>query len=108
MTTLRKASGPAAAATLAAAIGVLIIGLATTFAEVSEGLKGFLTWSQPVGPLSGKTGIGVIAWLLSWLILHGLWKGRSVNFSLVYRISLVLIGLGLLLTFPPVFEALAD
>ncbi|MEX0805929.1 MAG: hypothetical protein WD688_21820 [Candidatus Binatia bacterium] len=97
--------GVAAAAVLAAAIGVFVTGSMTTLAEVSPSLRAALTWSGAVGPLIGKTGVGVIVWLIVWPILHAIWRGKDVNFSAVYTVSLILIALGWILTFPPVFEA---
>jgi len=100
-----KADGVAAAAVLASAIGVFITGSLTTLAEISQLLKTALAWSGAVGPLIGKTGVGVIVWLIVWSILHAIWRGKEVNFSAIYTVSLILIALGWLLTFPPVFEA---
>jgi len=60
---------------------------------------------SPAGPLTGKTGVGVIAWLVSWIVLHTLWKDEDVALVRVLVVSLVLLALGLVLTFPPVFEA---
>jgi len=104
-TDLAKSDGVAAAAVLVSAIGVFIIGSLTTLAEISESLKTALAWSGAVGPLIGKTGVGVIVWLILWPIFHALWRGKEVNFSAIYTLSLILIALGWLLTFPPVFEA---
>jgi hypothetical protein len=104
-TDLAKSDGVAAAAVLASSIGVFIIGSLTTLAEISGSLKAALAWSGAVGPLMGKTGVGVIVWLIVWPILHAVWRGKEVNFSAIYAVSLILIALGWLLTFPPVFEA---
>ncbi len=101
----RLANGIAAAAVLAAGIGSFVLGLLTTLAAVSEGLAQMLNWYNPAGPLSGKSGLAVIAWLVSWVILHTRWKDKEVNFNQIFVITLILIGLGLLLTFPPIFEA---
>jgi hypothetical protein len=104
-TDFTKTDGVAAAAVLASAIGVFITGSLTTLAEISQLLRTALTWSGAVGPLIGKTGVGVIVWLILWPILHTIWRGKEVNFEALYIVSLVLIALGWLLTFPPVFEA---
>ncbi len=98
-------NGAAAAAILAAAIGCFVIGLMTLGAEISPALKNALTWYNPAGPLSGKTGVGVIVWLIAWVVLHNLWKGRDVNFRTVGIVVAILLLLGFLLTFPPVFMA---
>lgn len=103
----RKATGPGAAALVAAAFGTFVIGLMTTLAEVSAGLKSALNWYNPAGPLTGKTGVGVIAWLAAWIVLHATWRGKDVNFGRAFTWTLVLLALGFLLTFPPFFEAFA-
>jgi len=101
----RLPNGPAAAAILSAGLGSAVIGLLTTGAVISTGLKSALNWWGPAGPLSGKTGVGVITWLVSWIVLHTLWKDEDVAFVRVLVVTLVLLALGLLMTFPPVFEA---
>jgi hypothetical protein len=95
----------ASAAFVSSGIGCLVIGLMTTGAVLSEGLKNALNWWNPAGPLTGKTIVGVLAWLVSWAILHFLWKDKEVDFNKTFTITLILIGLGFILTFPPVFEA---
>ena len=102
---IARPDGIAAAAVLAAAIGVFITGSMTTLAEISQVLRTALTWSGSVGPLIGKTGVGVFLWLVAWAILHAIWREKDVNFNTVYTASLILIALGWLLTCPPVFEA---
>ena len=101
----RLPNGPAAAAILSAGVGSAVIGLLTTGAVISAGLKSALNWWSPAGPLTGKTGAGVIAWLVSWIVLHTLWKDEDVALVRVLVVTLMLLALGLLLTFPPVFEA---
>ena len=101
----RIPSGPAAAAILSAGVGSAVIGLMTTGAVISAGLKSALNWWSPAGPLTGKTGVGAIAWLVTWIVLHVLWKDKDVPLIRVLVMTLVLLALGLLLTFPPVFEA---
>lgn len=100
-----KPTGPAAAAMLAAGIGTFVIGLMTTLAAASPALRSALTWYGPVGPLSGKTGVGLIIWILVWIVLHSMWKNREANLARTFTWSIVLIAAGFLLTFPPVFEA---
>lgn len=105
--TSRKPNGPAAAAILAAGIGIFATGLMTTLAEAWEGLSNALIWSVPVGPLSGKTGVGVIVWLIAWAALASAYAGKDVEIAKVTRWAWLLIVLGLLLTFPPVFGLFA-
>ncbi len=100
-------NGPAAAAILAAGIGIAVTGIMSAGAEASPGWGRLLNWWNPVGPLSGKTGVGITAWLVSWLVLGLLWRDREVKFGRVLVISAVFLAVGLLLTFPPVFELIA-
>jgi hypothetical protein len=98
------ATGVAAAAMIAGGIGTFVLGLLTTGAEASEGLANALNWWNPVGPLSGKTGLAVIVWLISWYVLDRVWHNENRRLQQAFTITLILIGLGLLLTFPPFFE----
>ena len=99
--------GAASAAFVASGLGCFYIGLLTTLAEMNTVVKSALTWSAPVGPLSGKVGIGVILWVISWVILHNLWKDQESNISKSLMLTLVFFVLGFLLTFPPIFQGLA-
>jgi len=100
-----KPNGPVAAAFLAAGIGSFALGLFTTGAAAFEGVANALRWSRPVGPLAGKSTLAVIIWLAAWVVLGSLWRGKEVRLAPIYRWSLVLLALGLLITFPPFFEA---
>jgi|SRR5215207_7976351 len=104
---LDKPEGPVAAAMLAAGIGALALGALTTLAEASESIKEFLNFYDPVGPLSGKTTWAVVIWLVAWGILHMLYRSRAVESRKELAASLVLVGLGVLGTFPLFFEAFA-
>ena len=53
----------------------------------------------------GKDRSGVLAWLMAWGVAHALWRGKQVSFTAVWRVSLALILLELVMLFPPVFEA---
>lgn len=96
--------GVAVAAIFSAALGCAVIGIATVLVEANPSIKTALTWCAQAGPLSGKTGIGVMVWLVAWPLFHRLLKNREVDFDRSWKRSLVLIIIGLLGTFPPVFE----
>ena len=51
--------------------------------------------------------LGVAVFFISWLILHFVFRGKNVNFTRVAVLALVLLGLGLLGTFPPFFDLFA-
>ena len=105
----RVATGEAAASFLAGGIGCFIIGLLTTLAEIPAlvNLKNALNWWNPAGPLTGKTGVGVLAFFVAWAIAHFTMKDKDVNLKTYVIVAAVLTGLGFLLTFPPFFQAIA-
>ncbi len=103
-----KPEGPVAAALIAGGVGCAALGFLTTLAEANAGAKSWLEWNARVGPLSGKTGMAVIVWLVAWVALHFGLRKRSVDLSKVFVIGLVLVGLGLLGTFPTFFQAFAS
>lgn len=95
--------GSISAAILAASVGSAIFGLAIVFVEMSPTIKALMTWYEPVGPLSGKSTVGAVAFLVSWHFLHERMRLREVNFKKIMWISFSLLAVGLLLTFPPVY-----
>jgi hypothetical protein len=101
MLTPDKPNGPVAAALLGGGIGSAIFGLLALFSEITEGFGPALNWYNPVGPLSGKSILGIAAFFISWAVLHSMWKGKEVNFNSISTAALVLLAIGLLGTFPP-------
>lgn len=108
-TTDTKPNGPVAAAFVASGVASLVLGLFVTLNEVSADINDFLKFDvnfgigSGVGPLSGKVTLAVIAFVVSWVALHFLWRGKELDFGKVFIGSLVLVGLGFALTFPPIF-----
>jgi hypothetical protein len=102
-----KPNGPVAAALLAGGIGSAFFGLIVLLSEVSEGFGAALNWYNPVGPLSGKSTLGIAAFFIAWAVLHSMWKNREINFSNISTLSLILLAVGLLGTFPPVWHLFA-
>jgi hypothetical protein len=100
-------NGPVVAALIAGGLGSATIGLMTVLAEASQSIKDALNWWNPAGPLTGKTLVGVISFFASWIVLHFIFRGKSVNFARAATTALILLGLGLLGTFPPFFALFA-
>lgn len=94
-------NGLGAAAILAAGIGAAAVGVLAIGAEVSSTLKGALNFYNPVGPLSGKSTVAIVIWLVAWYALARLWGAKTVNMQAVNLAALVLLAIGFLLTFPP-------
>jgi len=98
---------PVAVALLAGGIGSAVLGLMTLLAEASTNIKTALTWSKPVGALAGKTGWAVIAFFVSWIVMHFVFRGKNVNFARFTTFALILLVFALLATFPPFFDLFA-
>ncbi|MBI4308175.1 MAG: hypothetical protein HY684_05150 [Chloroflexi bacterium] len=98
-------TGPAAAAFLAAGIGVCAYGVITFIAQIVKPIGAAITVYGPSGPLSGKTTLGIVIWLVAWAILHFLWRKQDVSVRNAFVLSMVLLTIGMIAMFPPVFEA---
>jgi hypothetical protein len=97
-------NGGIAAALLAAGIACAAFGLLVVLAEASEGIAETLSVSEGTGPLSGKGLAATAVWLGVWPVLHLALRHREVPWRLTARIVGVLVVIGLLGTFPPVFQ----
>ena len=102
-----KPEGPISAAILAGGVGALALGILTTLAEVSATIKGWLELSSSVGPLSGKTTFAVVIWLIAWAVLHAALRRTAYETRRAFGITLVLVALGVIGTFPTFFLAFA-
>jgi hypothetical protein len=124
MTTLEsdtKPNGPVVAAFVAAGVASVVIGIGVVLNEASAAIKSAMGidfnallqfdknfgFGSGVGPLSGKVGLAVIAFVVSWILLHLWLRGKEVNFRTGFIVALVLVGLGFALTFPPIFKLFA-
>jgi len=103
-----RPEGPISAAIIAAGVGALALGILTTVSEASVGVHDWLEWSERVGPLSGKTIMAVVVWLVAWAVLHVVYRQRTVETRTALIVALVLIALGVIGTFPEFFQAFAS
>jgi hypothetical protein len=103
-----KPEGPIAAAIIAGGVGAAAMGVVTTLAEASTSVSDWLAWSDRVGPLSGKTILAVAVWLVAWAVLHVALRRRPYETRRALVISLVLIGVGVLGTFPTFFQLFGE
>lgn len=105
-----RPDGPGVAVMLAAGIGILVLGVFTVLAEVSEGIKSWLEsleFGQGVGPLAGKTLMGSLAFIVSWIVLGVALRGKEVDMRKWFGIAFAVGVLGALMMFPPIFTAFA-
>lgn len=97
-------NGSAMASFLGAGIGAFAMSVVVLLGEA--GIFSAPTLYAPAGGVSGRTTLAIIVWLIAWGLLHHRWKGREIASQRVYLVTLILIGLGILGTFPPVWGLL--
>ena len=101
-------NGSAWAAILAAGIGCAALGLTIDLAEAFKPVSNALSFYNPTGDLSGKSIVAIAVWMIAWAIFHAGWKNRKIQSpGMILAVTLVLILLGLIAAFPPVFDLFA-
>jgi hypothetical protein len=105
---MEKPNGPVSAALLAGGIGSAVMGLVTVMNEVApkSAFSTSLVWSKPVGGLSGKSSLAILAFFIAWAILHFVWKDKETDFARISSIAIGLLVVGLIGTFPPFWHLL--
>ncbi len=97
-------NGAGLAAVLAAGLGAFAMGLLVILNEAE--IFAAPSLYGPVGGLSGRSTLAVVAWLVAWATLHRQWRGRELAVSRVLTWTLVLVGLAIVMSFPPVWGLL--
>ena len=100
----RDVNGSAMAAFLGGGIGAFAMGVVVILNEA--GVFAAPALYAPAGGVSGRTTVATIVWLLAWAVLHNRWKSREIAPGRVGAVTLILIALGVLGTFPPVWGLL--
>lgn len=100
----RAANGTAMAAFLGAGVGASAMGAIVLLNET--GLFAAPSLYAPAGGVTGRTTLASIVWLIAWGVLHHRWKSREVPPARVYWMTLLLVGSGVLATFPPIWGLL--
>ena len=95
-------NGSGAAAILAAGVGALALGVLAVVGDQSAVVKSWMIFYKPTGPLSGVTTMAIVIWLGCWAVLDWRLRRRSVAVGRICLVAALLLGLGVLLTFPPV------
>jgi hypothetical protein len=94
--------GAAMAAVVAAGVGAFAMGLFVILHEA--GIFSAPSLYAPAGALSGRSTFAVVVWLGGWGLLHARWRGRSVGTGRLFAITLGLVALGIIGTYPPVWN----
>lgn len=102
-----KPNGPVLAALLASGIGVTALGVLTTVAEANANFANLLKINAGVGPLSGKTVYATAAFFASWIVAGIIMRGKNYSERTFLMATFVLIGIGILGTFPLFFDLFA-
>jgi hypothetical protein len=97
-------NGSAMAAFLGAGIGAFAMGAVVLLNEA--GLFSAPAVYGPAGGVSGRTTLATVVWLVAWTVLHVRWSGRTVEPQRIGTLTLILIALGVVATFPPVWGLL--
>ena len=98
------ANGATMASFLGAGIGAFAMGAIVLLNE--SGLFAAPALYAPAGGVTGRTTIATMVWLISWGVLHYWWRSRQITPARVYAVTLLLVALGVLGTFPPVWALL--
>ena len=98
------ANGAALASFLGAGIGAFAVGVMVILNET--GLFVAPALYAPAGGVSGRTTFATVVWVIGWAVLHRRWKGRQIESRRVHAVTMLLIGLGVFLSFPPVWKLL--
>ena len=96
-----EANGAAMASVLAAGVGAFAMGLFVILNEA--GLFAAPALYGPAGGVTGRTTFATLVWLVAWGGLHARWRTREIAAGGVFALTLVLVGVGLLGTFPPLW-----
>jgi hypothetical protein len=110
-----RPTGEAVAALLGAAIGMLTLAFVNLATGASDAFNAWVhgigkLWmpgAQGIGPYSGKETLSVIAWLVSWAILHPALKARELALARWLVVFLVMVAVATTFIWPPVFEYFA-
>ena len=100
--------GPAAASLLGVGLGLLALAIAHILSELSGSFKDAMqalgnVWipgAAGIGPYSGKETVGLLAWLISWGLLHAVLRKREVSLVVAGILTLILIGVATTLLWP--------
>ena len=99
-------NGPAAAAILSAGAGCFFVSFFALLGDAFPAVARCFNFYHPTGPLSGVTTTAIILWLGLWAVLARAWGGRTFSTGKIFTLSFLLLGAGLVLSFPPLGDLL--
>lgn len=103
-TTTTDVNGAAMAATLAAGVGAFALAAFVVLNEA--GLFAAPALYGPAGGVTGRTTCATVIWLVAWGVLHFRWRTRHIAPAPAFAVTVTLIALAILGTFPPIWALL--
>jgi len=97
-------NGGVVAAIVAGGLACAIFGFLAVATAASPAVAKLLTFYWPAGPLTGKSTVTIVAYLVIWPNLHYRLRDRHLDLYKAFLFTLFLIALGLIGTFPPFFQ----
>jgi hypothetical protein len=97
-------NGGIVAAVVAAGAGCAVLGLCTVASAASGLVAQLLTFYAPTGPLSGKSLLSSLLYLIIWGNLHFRLRDRELRLARASMLTMVLLAIGFAGTFPPVYQ----
>jgi hypothetical protein len=101
-------NGGIVAASVAAGAGCAALGGLTVAAAASTEVADLLTLYAPSGPLTGKATVASIIYQIIWINLHFRLRDRELSLSRGFLLTMFLLVIGLIGTFPPVYQLFAQ
>jgi hypothetical protein len=100
-------NGGIVAASVAAGAGCAALGALTVATAASSEVADLLTLYAPSGPLTGKATVAAIIYLIIWVNLHFRLRDRELSLSRGFLLTMFLLAIGLVGTFPPFYQLFA-
>lgn len=115
-----QTNGPAAAALVSAAFGCFLMmvnqhftSVFKTWNEIIWNLGGWIPGSRNPDPLQGSIGsytgketVLLLGWLISWFVLHRLWRDRQIKPRIVFAVVAILLIDATVMNWHPLFPYL--
>ncbi len=100
-------NGGVVAAIVSAGIACAILGSVVVAAAASPAFAKLMNFYSPAGPITGKTTVTTVAYLVIWPNLHYRLRDRHLDLSKAFLFTIFLVAVGLVGTFPPFYQLFA-
>lgn len=106
--------GGEVAAILSAAFAIFSLGAIQVWTELDAVMKervfalgkAWMPGAEGIGPYAGKETVMLLAWVVAWVVLHLLWRRKTMDPRPWFAVALLLVLAGVLGVWPPVWHAL--